>query len=209
MIKILIVEDQVLLCDTLAQSLNGQGDMEVVGITDDASEAPELCRKLNPDLVLMDVVTKNNNNGITFAAQIRKELPEIKIVIITALPEITFIDESKKAGVHSYIYKKYDSSQLFYVIRNTMQGINTFLGPKDIPPFANQFTEREIAVIRFVCQGKTRKEMLEELGIANITLKSVITSILNKTGFDTIMEFAVYAAGKDLISTIDFKPANT
>ena len=100
-IKILIVEDQAMLSDSLRQVIGEQPDMEVVGVTADASKTPELCSKLKPDLVLMDVVTENDANGITWAARIRQELPEIKIVIMTSLPEITFIEEARKAGAHS------------------------------------------------------------------------------------------------------------
>ena len=60
-------------------------------------------------------------------------------------------------------------------------------------------TEKEIAVIRLVCQGKSRSEMSKELGISESMIKPIITSILDKTGFDSIMKFAVYAVGRGLI----------
>ena len=203
MIKILIVEDQTMLRESLEHIIGDQPDMEVVGVTDDASKTPELCRKLKPDLVLMDVVTENDVNGITFAALIRRELPEIKIVIMTALPEITFVDEARKAGAHSYIYKSAGNDHLFYVIRSTMNGVGVYPGPADRQYFASQFTEKEIAVIRLVCQGKSRSEMTKELVISEASLKPIITSILDKTGFDSIMKFAVYAVGRGLIVTSD------
>jgi DNA-binding NarL/FixJ family response regulator len=202
MIKILIIEDQAMFRDSLSFTLNGQTDMKVVGVTDDASMSLKMCRELKPDLVLMDVVTKNNTNGISYAALIRKELPDIKVVIMTGWPEITFVEEARKAGAHSYIYKNFESHHLFYLIRYTMDGMSIFMAPTDPPHYANQFTERELAVIRLTCLGKSRSQMLEEMGISEMTLKPLITSILNKTGFDTIMEFAVYAAGKDLIAPI-------
>ena len=96
MVKILIVEDQTMLRESLEYMINGQDDMKVVGVTDDAADAPKLCHKLKPDMVLMDVVTKNNSNGITYTAQIRKEFPDIKIVVMTGLPDITFAEEAKK-----------------------------------------------------------------------------------------------------------------
>jgi len=201
MIKILIVEDQAMLRDSLEHIIGEQPDMEVAGVADDASKAPELCRKLKPDLVLMDVVTENDANGITYTARIRRELPEIKIVIMTALPEITFVDEARKAGAHSYIYKSAGNEHLFYVIRSTMNGVGIYPGPADRQHFASQFTEKEIAVIRLVCQGKTRGEMARDLCVSESTLKPIITSILDKTGFDSIMKFAVYAVGRGLIVT--------
>jgi len=199
MIKILIVEDQALLRDMLEQSINEQGDMEVAGSTDDASKAPLMCRQLKPDLVLMDVVTANDSNGIKYAALIHKEMPDIKIVIMTALPEITFIDEARKAGVYSYVYKNSGYKHLFYVIRSTMEDIGIYPGPKDTPSLSGRFTETEISVIRFVCQGKTREEIIKELDTTEFALRTVITSVLNKTGFDSITKFALYALNLNLI----------
>ena len=188
-----------MLRDSLEHAIGAQNGMEVAGVTDDASKAPALCRELMPDVVLMDVMTENDANGIVITAKIRQELPDIKIVIMTALPEITFIDEARKAGAHSYVYKTSGNEHLFYVIRSVMNGIGIYPGPEDNSPFASQFSEREIAVIRLVCQGKSRSEILKEMDISEMTLKPVITSILNKTGFDSIMKFAVYAVGRGLI----------
>jgi DNA-binding NarL/FixJ family response regulator len=199
MIKILIVEDQTMLRESLEHVIGGQSDMEVTGSTDDAANAPELCRQLQPDLVLMDVVTKNNSSGITYAAQIRREFPDIKIVIMTALPEITFAEEARKAGAHSFIDKNMGNDHLFHVIRNTMKGYSIYSGPQDRLPFTARFTEKEIAVIRFVCQGMTRDEMAQKLDISESMVKQHITSILNKTGFDSISKFAIYAVGEGLI----------
>ena len=199
MIKILIVEDQTMLRDALEYLINKQPGMEVVGTVDDASDALELCRDLMPDMVLMDVVTKNDTSGIIWAGHIRKELPNIKIVIMTGLPEITFIDEARKAGAHSYIYKNSGNEHLFYVIRSTMKGSGIYPGPEDSLSFVAQFSEKEIAVIRLVCQGKLRSEISKELDVSESMLKPIITSILDKTGFDSIAKFAIYAVGRGLV----------
>jgi len=193
------VEDQTMLRDSLEHIINEQSDMEVAGTTNDAAKAPQLCRELKPNLVLMDVITKDDANGITCSSQIRKELPDIKIVIMTSLPEITFVDEAKKAGAHSYVYKNSGNEHLFYVIRSTMKGNGIYPGPSDASPFADRFSEKEIAVIRLVCQGKTRNEIIKALDISESTIKPIITAILDKTGFDSISKFAIYAVGRGLI----------
>jgi DNA-binding NarL/FixJ family response regulator len=198
-IKIIIVEDQSMLRDSLEQVISRQADMEVIAVLADASGAPELCRELKPDLVLMDVVTENNSNGIDFAAQIRREFPDIKIVIMTSLPEITFVDEARKAGAHSFIGKNMGNDYLFFVIRSTMKGNGVYPGPQDRATFASQFTEKEIAVIRLVCQGKTREEMAKALDLSESSLGRHITAILDKSGFDNIMKFAIYAVGQGFI----------
>jgi len=199
MIKILIVEDQTMLRESLERVIGGQNDMEVAGSTDDASKSPQLCRDLQPDLVLMDVVTKNNASGITYTAQIRAEFPGIKIVIMTGFSEITFIDEARKAGAHSYVYKNSGYEHLFYVIRNTVQGNGIYPGPENNLPFNAQFNERELAVIRLVCKGKSRTEIVNELGMSEAVVKRIISAILEKTEFDNIMKFAIYAVSRGLI----------
>ena len=173
--------------------------MEVVGVTNDASKAPELCRELVPDLVLMDVVTENDSDGIAFAAQIRYELPDIKVVIMTAWPEITFVEEARKARAHSFMYKSAGNEHLLYVIRHTVKGVGIYPGPEDRPPFAVQFTEKEIAVIRLVCDGKSRGEVVKELEITESAIRNIITSILDKSGFDSLSKFAIYAVSRGLI----------
>jgi len=201
MIEILIVEDVAMLRESLEQVIGGQEDMEVVGSTDDAAEAPELCRQLRPDLVLMDVVTKNSSSGITYTAHIREEFPEIKVVIMTALPEISFAEEARKAGAHSFIDKDMGNEHLFHVIRSTMKGYSIYSGFSDRQHFAAKFTDKEIAVLRLICQGMARGEMSARLGISESTIKQCITSILDKTGFDSISKFAIYAVGEGLIVT--------
>jgi DNA-binding NarL/FixJ family response regulator len=200
MIKILIVEDQTMLRESLEHIIGEQDDMEVAGSTDDAANTPQLCGQLKPDLVLMDVVTKNNSSGITYTAQIRKEFPDIKIGILTALPEITFAEEARKAGAHSFMDKNMGNDHLFHVIRNTMKGYSIYSVPQDRLPFTARFTEKEIAVIRFVCQGMARDEMAQKLDVSESMIKQHITSILNKTGFDSISKFAIYAVGEGLIA---------
>ncbi|MCL2044737.1 MAG: response regulator transcription factor [Treponema sp.] len=204
MIKILIVEDHTMLRESLVTLINSQNDMQVAGFTDDASAVPELCRNLTPDMVLMDVVTKDQSNnvsanGIIYAAEIRKEFPEIKIVIMTAFPEITFADKAKKAGAHSFMDKEMGNEHLLSVIRSTMKGYSTYSICSERPHFAGQLSEKEIAVLRLVCQGKNRKEVAKEMDMSEVRLKPLITSILDKSGFDNIMKLAVYMVGHGFI----------
>lgn len=202
MIKVLIVEDQTLLQKSLEHLINSQEDMKVIGGTDDAEQAPVLCRKLKPDLVLMDVVTKNRNSGIKYTAVIRKELPDIKVIIMTALPEITFADEAKKAGAHSFVSKEMDSVLFLNTIRTTMQGYSTYSTAHDHIPFNAEFSEKEITLLQLVCQGKSRKDIAKIMDVSEATAKQYITSILNKTGFDNISKLAIKAVDEGYIKIL-------
>jgi len=199
MVKILIVEDQILMRDLLEELIGKQPDMKVIEAISDSSKTLQLCCELKPDLVLMDIVTKNGCSGIHFAAQIIKKLPEIKIVLMTSYHEITFIDEARKAGVHSYLYKSSGKDHLLYVIRSTMNGTGIYPGPADVSFLINRFKEKELAVIRLVCQGMARNEIAEKLNVSESMIKQHIASILDKSGFDSISKFAIYAVGQGLI----------
>jgi len=199
MVKIIIVEDQILMRDLLQEHISKQTDMEVIGVTDDASKAPELCIELKPDLILIDIVTKSGCSGLQFAKKIREEIPDIKVIVMTSYPEITFIEEAMKIKAHSYLHKSSGIDHLLYVIRSTMKGSGIYPSPADISPFAQVFSEKELAIINFVCQGTTRDEIANNLNISESMVKQHITSILDKSGFDSISKFAIYAVSQGLI----------
>ena len=199
MIRVLIVEDMLLLQESLANIINGQKDMEVVGVTANADEALALCREITPDLALVDVVTEGRANGIAAATEIRQEMPNVKIVIMTGLPEIGFIDAARKAGAHSFVYKDSTSQHVLYVIRCTMKGTGIYPGPGDEAFAKVSFSDAETAVIRLVCQGKRLNEIIEALSISEDSAVNLISSILSKTGFDSITKFSIYAVANGFI----------
>ena len=206
MARIIIVEDQILMRDLLEEHINKQSGMEVAGVTDDASKAPEMCAALKPDLILIDIVTKSGCSGLQIAKQIREEMPDIKVIVMTSYPEITFLEEAMKIKVHSYLHKSSGIDHLLYVIRSTMKGSGIYPSPADISPFAQIFTDKELAVINHVCQGTSREEIARHLGVSESMVKHYITSILDKSGFDSISKFAIYAVSEGLIVPREASP---
>jgi DNA-binding NarL/FixJ family response regulator len=115
--RIIVVEDQNLVLDSIVHLLSGEPDFEVVKALTDAALADAACEALRPDLVLMDVCTENGSNGLAAAARLRKTFPDIKVVIMTGLPDLSFIDDAKKAGVFSFVYKNLNARDLIAVLR--------------------------------------------------------------------------------------------
>ena len=120
--RIIIVEDQVMLRDSLACAIEAQSDMEVVGKFCDAADVPAAIENLCPDLLLMDVCTENDSSGIVAARKVKESHPNVRIVIMTGMPEITFVKQAQDAGFESFVYKNVGTSELLSVLRQTNQG---------------------------------------------------------------------------------------
>ncbi len=200
MIRIVIVEDQVMLRDSLSFTIGKQDDMQVVDVLGDATCALDAVRKSDADLVLMDVCTENDSSGIVAAGRIKEQLPEVKVVIMTGMPEITFIEQAKAAKVDSFVYKNVGTHELLSIVRSTMSGYSTFPRQQEsIFSDAASLSSIEIDILRLVCETKNRKEIAAELYLSEGTVKRHISEILAKTGYDNILRLAVHAVSSGLI----------
>ena len=142
----------------------------------------------------MDVCTENNSNGIAAARTIKEAHATVKVVIMTGIPEITFVEQAKKASVDSFVYKNVGTNELIYILRSTMEGYATF--PQQAPSLFSgnaMLTDVEMGVLRLVCKTKTRKEIAAELYMSEGAVKRHISEILAKTGYDSILRLAVHA----------------
>ena len=159
MIRVLIVEDQAILRESLARSVGDQPDMTIVSAIADASEALGVALRERPDMILMDVCTEHDSNGIVAAARIKEQLPECRIIIMTGMPEITFVDQAREAGVDSFVYKNVGIDELFAVMRSTLAGYCTFpKPPESIFSGTAALDDVELSILRLACEGKSANE---------------------------------------------------
>lgn len=199
MIRIVLVEDQAMLRDSLACTINAQQDMEVVASLANAADALEATRRSGATCALLDVCTENDSSGIVAARLIKDQLPGVQVVV-TGLPEITFVERAREAGVDSFVYKNVGTDELLAIIRSTMEGYSTFpLSKQRIIPDGVELTPVEIDILRLVCESKTRREIAAELYLSEGTVKRHISEILAKTGYDNILRLAVHAVSNGLI----------
>ena len=191
MIKIVIVEDQTMLRDSLAQTIDAQPDMEVVASLADAAFALDEVEKTGATCALLDVCTENDSSGIVAARRIKESHPEVRVVIMTGMPEITFIEQARAAHVDSFVYKNVGTNDLLGIIRSTMEGYSTFpRAQQSIFSDAAALTDVEVDILRLVCETKTRKEIAQELFLSEGTVKRHISEILAKTGYDNILRLS-------------------
>lgn len=199
MIRIVLVEDQAMLRESLAIAIDAQEDMETICSLASATEALDAAREQSPDLMLMDVCTEDDASGIAAAAQIKRELPDIRVVVMTGIPEITFIEQARAAGADSFVYKNVSTAELLSIIRSTMEGYSTFPAAQLGDETLEALDEEEIQILRLVCENKSRREIANELFLSEGTVKRRISTILAKTGYDSIMKLAVHAVSDGYI----------
>lgn len=199
-IKVLLVEDQDLLLDGMALSLGADEDIEVIGKLKDIESFFNYRQKENVNILLTDVCTANNHNSLDYVERIKKENPYIKIVLMTSIMEINFIERAKKANADSFIYKTIPTQELISIIKNVMRGYSTFpLSKREELPVLKELTDNELNIIRLFCQGNNRKEIATKLSFSEHTIKNNITLILEKTGFSSMSKLAIWLTQKGYI----------
>ena len=200
MISIILVEDQAMLRESLEHTLNDQDDMTVVAALSDAADSIDAVARTQADCVLMDVCTENDSSGIIAARKIKEAHPETRVIIMTGMPEITFIEQAHDAKADSFVYKNVGTSDLLSIVRSTMEGYSTYPTQKQsVFSGTASLTDVEIDILRLVCETKTRKEIAAELYLSEGTVKRHISEILAKTGYDNILRLAVHAVSSGLI----------
>ena len=196
MINVLIVEDLDLVLEMLSEAVADSERYAVVNTTKNADVAPALCSLGNVDLVLMDVLTEFEASGLDAAREIKRAHPEIKIIIITSIPEASWIEQARRIGVESFWYKR-SSKELLAVMDRTMEGESIYPDTTPEVRIGNasslDFSAREIEVLRELTTGASNKEIGEALVISEETVRFHIKRILLKTGFQNRTELAVEA----------------
>lgn len=199
-ISVMIVEDQAMLRESLTSTIDAQQDMHVVASIADAAQAPALSLEREPNVILMDVCTENDSSGIVAARRIKERQPQVRIVIMTGMPEVTFVEQAKNAGVDSFVYKNVGVAELLAVMRSTSTGYSTFpKAPDSVFSGTAALTAEEVQILRLVCEAKSRKEIAAELFMSEGTVKRRIGEILAKTGYDNILRLAVHAVAEGSI----------
>lgn len=213
MIKILIADDHLIIRQGIRLILETENDFELVGEASDGNEALSLCKKWEPDVVLMDL-RMPNMDGLTAIEKLRLEQPNIAVVILTTFNEDELMFRGLQAGAHGYLLKDTDRSTLFNTIRAAVRG-ETLLKPEIMARVlarANELsttkiktvelvnlTGREQEVLEAVARGERSKEIASQLGISERTVKAHLASIYSKLGVDSRAGAIAVAAQKGLL----------
>jgi DNA-binding NarL/FixJ family response regulator len=216
-IRVAVVDDQRLFTRGLSGLVGMLAGVEVVGVAYDGEEAIALCRREEPDVVLMDI-SMPKMDGISATREIRSLLPQSAVIILTAHEEDERVFEGIKAGAQGYLLKDAELEDLSRAIRTVYAGdtiiapelaqkmLSTFQsgGPKGsrlVPPL----TERELGVIRALAQGMSDRQIARSLGISEKTVRNHTSNIYRKLHIFDRTQAVIYAVREGVIDVEDLE----
>ncbi len=209
MIRLLLVDDQELVCQGLRAMLNLESDLEVVGVANNGQAAIEQVETLQPDVVLMDI-RMPIMDGREATRIICQKFPNTKVLVVSTFDEDDYIAHAIKAGAKGYLLKDMPVEELAQAIRLVYRGYSQ-MGPglmekmldgildscateaePDKPELA-ELTPREVEVLNLIGTGCTNREIAKQLYITEGTVKTHVTHILNRLNLRNRSQIAIYA----------------
>lgn len=204
--RILIADDHGVLRAGLRALLNAEPDLTVVGDAADGDEALRLTRRLQPDVVLMDI-SMPGCGGIEATRRILQLQPDVRVLILTFHEDETLLKEAIRAGAAGYVVKRAVESELINAIRAALRGdlyihsgmTRALLSDADSPRAGSQvsvdkLTTREIEVLRLIAQGHTNRQIADLLTISVRTVETHRANLMGKLDLQSRVELVRYAA---------------
>lgn len=184
MIRILLAEDQVMMREALATLLSLEDDMEVVAQVSSGAEVLAAARATSPDVALLDVEMPGGD-GLSAAVERRRELPNVKVVMVTAFGRPGFLRKAMDSGAVGYLLKDRPAQELACAIRRVLAG-ETIVDPElaltALPHGANPLTIREIEVLVAARDVPTVADMAAALHLSVGTVRNHLSAAIGKLG---------------------------
>lgn len=208
-IRILIVDDHAIVREGQRALIDTEPGMILVGEATNGEEAIELARRLNPDVIFMDLFMPGTG-GIEAIEAIKVENPEARILVLTSFAEDEKVFTAVKAGASGYLLKDASPEELLTAVRNVNRGepaMNSTIANKlmrelqresNLPPTNEPLTERELDILKLVAEGLSNQEIAEELVISERTVRTHVSNILGKLHLANRTQAALFALREGL-----------
>ena len=209
MIRVLIVDDHSVVRAGVRLLLEHEEDMEPVGEAADARQALEMARRLTPDVVVMDVVMPGTT-GVDAAAEIRHELPDVRILMLSMQDDPSYVRQAFANGATGYVLKEAADAELVTAVRRVASGeqyVHPSMGAKlvgDSGPAKRDddpLSDREREVLSLLALGYTNQEIADRLVVSVRTVEAHRAHILTKLRLSTRAELVRYAIDTGLLDT--------
>ncbi len=208
MFSLLIVDDKKSSRELMRYVVSECEEFKLVGVLEDAQNAPDFCKSNKVDLILMDIYTGGHENGIECAGLIKKSYPNTKIIIVTFLVQPEHVDKARAAKLEGFWYKDHSSSRLVEVMKKVVAGETVY--PDKLPTItvglakSTEFTKQELNVLKLMVNGYAHVEICEKLKITRSTLNYHIGNLKGKTGYDNLLKLAIDVSMKKFIISDEF-----
>lgn len=205
--RVMIVEDQRLASKYLELVLGSSERYEVVHSLQSAAFADTYVLRGGVDLVLMDVLMADGSDGLEAARRIKRAAPQVKVVVVTSIPESSWLGRAHDLGVESFWYKEASEESILEVLDRTVAGECVY--PSSAPTTYvghaknDEFTERELEVLRALVEGLSNAEIGQRLFLSVSTVKTHVQHLLDKTGLENRTQLAVATRASGLVVGCD------
>jgi DNA-binding NarL/FixJ family response regulator len=206
-IRVLIADDHSVVRQGLRMFLALDSELEIVGEAEDGAQALAKAKELRPDVVLMDMLMPVLD-GVAATEAIRTELPDTEVIALTSVLDDNSVVGAVKAGAIGYLLKDTNAEELCRAIKAAAAG-QVQLSPEAAARLVREvrtpestsvaLSERETEVLQLIARGKANKEIAAELSIGEKTVKTHVSSILNKLGVQSRTQAALHAAQSGLV----------
>ena len=215
-IKVLLADDHTVVRQGLRALLEAEPDITIVGEADTGRQALRLALKLAPDVVVIDVAMPQMN-GLEATRQIIKELPNVRVLVLSSYSDDEYVRQVTEAGAAGYLLKQTAAEDLIRAIREANNG-NAFFSPaiskrllenyreaflKGSPAGTrvDRLTSRESEVLQLVAEGKVNKQISAELCVSVKTVEKHRQQVMNKLNIHDVAGLTRYAISKGIIES--------
>ena len=200
--SVLVVDDHALLRTGVANIINQESDLHVVAEASNGLEAVQAFERHHPDVTLLDL-RMPVMEGVEAVRQIRERDPHAKVIVLTTYDTDDDISRALKAGAKAYVLKDISADGLIACIHDVLAG-KTYLAPAAAAKLVEevtrvQLTPRELASLRLMADGKSNKEIANELGISDRTVKTHLGHLFEKLGVTSRTEAVKIATRRGLV----------
>jgi len=216
MIRVIVCDDQEIVCQGLSTILNNDPQIQVVATANNGLDVMELVAIHQPDLILMDLKMPIMN-GIQATQKISSSFPQIKVLVLTTYDDDEWLFDAIRAGAAGYLLKDTPSVALIQAIKGTLQG-ETYLDPNvagkvlhnvahqnqtPVSGFHVQLSERETDVLQLMARGLTNADIARELYLSEGTVRNYTSAIFTKLGVNDRTQAVIAALRYGLVNIHD------
>lgn len=216
MIRVIVCDDQEIVCQGLSTILNNDPQIQVVATANNGLEVIDLVATHQPDLVLMDLKMPEVN-GIQATQKIKSSFPQIKVLVLTTYDDDEWLFDAIRAGAAGYLLKDTPAAALIQAIKGTLEGetyLDTNVAGKVLQNVARQnqtpvsgfhvlLSERETDVLQLMARGLTNADIARELYLSEGTVRNYTSAIFTKLGVNDRTQAVIVALRFGLVNIHD------